>query len=186
MFYQTALLTPTILGLAMEMDDVVHVIPKYAKWAPALPLLYIFCISAFFASFSSPLINLMNSLGKAKIPFIFMFIWTIATWIFTPLLTHYFGYYGFPITVMIISLSSVFVVRKAQEFVPFRILASIYKPFFSTIAMGIVMFFVKQIYFHTFQGVILTSLSGAVTYLFVLFFVFKVNIIKEATSLVGK
>jgi len=87
---------------------------------------------------------------------------------------------------MIISLSSVFVVRKAQEFVPFRILASIYKPFFSTIAMGIVMFFVKQIYFHTFQGVILTSLSGAVTYLFVLFFVFKVNIIKEATSLVGK
>ncbi|PIV08073.1 hypothetical protein COS52_04630, partial [Candidatus Roizmanbacteria bacterium CG03_land_8_20_14_0_80_39_12] len=72
MFYQTALLTPTILGLAMEMDDVIHVIPKYAKWAPALPLLYIFCISAFFASFSSPLINLINSLGKAKIPFIFM------------------------------------------------------------------------------------------------------------------
>ncbi len=186
MFYQTALLTPAILGLAMEMDDVIHVIPKYAKWAPALPLLYIFCISAFFASFSSPLINLMNSLGKAKIPFIFMFIWTIATWIFTPLFTHYFGYYGFPITVMIISLSSVFVVRKAQEFVSFRILASIYKPFFSTMAMGVVMFFVKQIYIHTLHGMILTTLLGTTTYLFVLFFVFKVNIIKEATSLVSK
>lgn len=186
MFYQTALLTPTILGLAMEMDDVVHVIPKYIKWAPALPLLYIFCISAFFASFSSPLINLINSLGKAKIPFIFMLIWTITTWIFTPLLTHYFGYYGFPITVMIISLSSVFVVRKAQEFVPFRILSSIYKPFFSAMAMGIVMFFVKQVYFHTFHGMILTTLSGAATYLFVLFFVFKVNIIKEATILVRR
>lgn len=186
MFYQTALLTPAILGLAMEMDDVIHVIPKYAKWAPALPLLYIFCISAFFASFSSPLINLMNSLGKAKIPFIFMLIWTIATWIFTPLLTHYFGYYGFPITVMIISLSSVFVVRKAQEFVPFRIFASIYKPFFSTIAMGVMMFFVKQIYFHTFHGMILTTLSGIITYLFVLFFVFKVNIIKEARRLINK
>lgn len=186
MFYQTALLTPAILGLAMEMDDVIHVIPKYAKWAPALPLLYIFCISAFFASFSSPLINLMNSLGKAKLPFIFMFIWTIATWIFTPLLTHYFGYYGFPLTVMIISLSSIFVVKKAQEFVPFRILASIYKPFFSTMAMGIVMFFVKQIYIHTFHGMVLTTLTGIVTYLFVLFFIFKVNIIKEARLLISK
>lgn len=186
MFYQTALLTPAILGLAMEMDDVIHVIPKYAKWAPALPLLYIFCISAFFASFSSPLINLMNSLGKAKLPFIFMFIWTIATWIFTPLLTHYFGYFGFPLTVMIISLSSIFVVKKAQEFVPFRILASIYKPFFSTIAMGVMMFFVKQIYFHTIHGMILTTLSGIITYLFVLFFVFKVNIIKEAHGLINK
>lgn len=186
MFYQTALLTPAILGLAMEMDDVVHVIPKYAKWAPALPLLYIFCISAFFASFSSPLINLINSLGKAKIPFVFMLTWTIATWIFTPFLTHYLGYYGFPITVMIISLSSIFVVRKAQEFVPFRIFASIYKPFFSTIAMGIVMFFVKPIFFHTFYGMMFTTLSGIATYLSVLYFVFKVNIIKEATSLIKK
>ena len=57
MFFQTALLSPAILGLALEMDDVIHVIPKYAKWAPALPLLYIFCVSAFFASFSSRVIG---------------------------------------------------------------------------------------------------------------------------------
>lgn len=186
MFYQTALLTPTILGLAIEMDDVVHIIPKYAKWTPALPLLYIFCVSAFFASFSSPLINLINSLGKAKIPFIFMLIWTVVTWIATPLLTHYFGYYGFPITVMIISLTSIFVVKKAQEFVPFRIFASIYKPFLSTIAMGVIMLLIKQIYIHTLYGMILTALSGVATYLFVLYFIFKVNIIKEATSLIKK
>ncbi len=186
MFYQTALLTPTIVGLAILMDDVVHIIPKYSKWAPALPLLYIFCISAFFASFSSPLINLINSLGKAKIPFMFMVIWTVFTWIFTPLLTHYFGYYGFPITVMIISLTSVFVVKKAQEYVPFHIWASIYKPFFSTVAMGAVMMFTRQFYIHTLLGMVLTGASGACTYLFVLFFVFKINIMKEAMGLFKK
>ncbi len=183
MFYQTSLLTPAILALGLSMDDVIHIIPKYAKWAPALPLLYIFCVSAFFASFSSPLINLINSLGKARIPFMFMLFWTIITWIFTPILTHYFGYYGFPITVMIISISSVLVIRKAQEFVPFRIFASIYKPFFSSIAMGLVMVIVKQIAPHTLQGLILTSLSGASTYLIVLLFVFKINIMNEAAQL---
>ncbi|MFH0773502.1 MAG: oligosaccharide flippase family protein [bacterium] len=186
MFYQTALLTPTILGLGILMDDVVHIIPKYSKWGPALPLLYIFCVSAFFASFSSPLINLINSLGKAKIPFVFMLIWTITTWILTPLLTHFYGYYGFPITVMIISLTSIFVVKKAQEFVPFRIFASIYKPFFSSLVMGFVMMFVKQIFPHTLYGMALTGISGALTYLIVLLFIFKINIMREAIQLFKK
>lgn len=186
MFYQTALLTPTILGLGLMMDDVVHIIPKYAKWAPALPLLYIFCISAFFSTFSSPLINLINSLGKAKIPFIFMLVWTIITWILTPLLTHFYGYYGFPFTVMIVSVSSILVVKKAQQFVPFRIFASIYKPFFSSFIMAIIMIFTKQLFPHTLHGMALTAISGALTYLFVLFFLFKVNIINEALLLFKK
>jgi len=186
MFYQTALLTPAILGLALSMDDIVHIIPKYAKWTPALPLLYIFCVSAFLATFSSPLINLINSLGKAKIPFIFMLVWTIVTWILTPLLTHFYGYYGFPITVMIISLSSIAVIKKAQEFVPFQIFSSIYKPFFSSLAMAVVMLLVKQLFPHTVQGIILTTLSGAATYLTVLLFVFKINIINEAMLLIKK
>lgn len=186
MFYQTALLTPTILGLGILMDDVIHVIPKYSKWAPALPLLYIFCISAFFATFSSPLINLINSLGKAKIPFAFMLIWTIATWILTPLLTHLFGYYGFPVTVMIISLSSVFVVKTAQKYIPFRIFASIYKPVFSSAAMGVMMLIVKQIFPHTLYGMVFTGFAGAFTYLSVLLFVFKINIMKEGTQLFKK
>ena len=186
MFYQTALLTPAILGLALSMDDVVHIIPKYAKWTPALPLLYIFCVSAFLATFSSPLINLINSLGKAKIPFIFMLAWTIITWILTPLLTHYYGYYGFPLTVMIVSLSSVLVIRKAQEFIPFQIFSSIYKPFFSSLAMAGVMILVKQLFPHTLHGIILTTLSGFATYMMVLLFVFKVNIMNEAMQLIKK
>ena len=186
MFAQTALLPPAILGLALSMDDIVHIIPKYAKWAPALPLLYIFCVSAFLASFSSPLINLINSLGKAKIPFIFMLFWTIITWILTPILTHYLGYYGFPLTVMIVSFTSIFVIRKAQEFIPFHIFATIYKPFFSSIAMGIVMILIRQFFHHSIIGLLITSISGAVTYLFVLLFVFKINIINEAMNLFKK
>lgn len=186
MFYQTALLTPVILGLALSMDDVIHIIPKYAKWAPALPLLYIFCISAFFASFSSPMINLINSLGKAKIPFLFMLAWTCITWIFTPFLTHLYGVYGFPITVMIISISSVFVVKKARELVPFHIVSSVYKPFFSTLMMGLVMIVMKTLFNHTLFGLIITSSAGAFTYLAVLLFVFKVDIMKEARGLIQK
>ena len=53
LFLQTSLLAPIMLGMALSMEHVVHLIPKYGKWMPALPLLYLFCFTAFFASFSS-------------------------------------------------------------------------------------------------------------------------------------
>ena len=49
--------------------------------------------------------------------------------------------------------------------------------------MGLVMVIAKQISPHTFPGLILTSLSGASTYLIVLLFVFKINIMNEAAQL---
>ena len=77
-------------------------------------------------------------------------------------------------------------VKKAQEYVPFRIFASIYKPFFSSIVMGAVMLLVKLIFPHTLYGMALTGILGAATYLIVLLFVFKIHIIKEAAQLFKK
>jgi hypothetical protein len=52
--------------------------------------------------------------------------------------------------------------------------------------MGIVMMMVKQLFPHTFYGMILTGISGASTYLIVLLFIFKINIMNEAVQLFKK
>ncbi|MFZ2206150.1 MAG: oligosaccharide flippase family protein [Microgenomates group bacterium] len=182
-FFQTAILAPVILGMLLSMEHIVFLIPKYAKWLPALPIFYLFCFSAFLSSFSSPLLNLINALGQAKIVLIFMAIWTVITWILTPLLTYFFSYFGFPITVCIISLSSVLVVLIAKRFVHFRFLHATYKPFLSALMMGLVIGLIKLVVTHHLTALILSVLLGGTTYLSTLYFVFNVNMVKEVKLL---
>jgi O-antigen/teichoic acid export membrane protein len=183
LFFQTALLAPAIFGLALTMEHIVYIIPKYAKWAPALPLLYLFCISAFLASFSSPLLNLINALGNAKVSLIFMTIWTIATWIMVPILTHFFSYYGFPMTVAAISVSSVLVVFVSKKYVSFRFISATFKPFISALGMVGVIYVVRLTVPAHLPALILSITLGGFTYLSILYFGFGVNMMKEVKSL---
>lgn len=183
LFFQTALLAPTIFGLALTMDHIVYLIPKYAKWTPALPLLYLFCVSAFLASFSSPLLNLLNALGKVKISLIFMIVWTIATWILTPVLTYLYAYYGFPITVAFISVSSVVVVSVAKQFVHFQFFRAVGKPLISAVAMAGVVWIIKWTVPNHTVALGLSVVLGSFTYLGMLYLGFGVNMVKEVRNI---
>ena len=82
---------------------------------------FIFSVSPpFFSSYSSPFMNLFNALGKVKISFILMFVWTVSTWILTPLFTIWFGYFGFPFVLLIIASSSLAVSFIAKRFISFH------------------------------------------------------------------
>lgn len=183
LFFQTALLAPIIFGMALTMNHVIQIIPKYGKWLPALPLLYLFCFSAFLASFSSPLLNLTNALGKAKIPLFFMTVWTIVTWILTPILTYFFSYLGFALTIAFVSLSSVFVIYQTQTLVGFRFIHTIYKPIISACIMALVIILVKFFLPTHISILIVSIILGVVTYLFSLSFLFRINLIKELRQL---
>lgn len=183
LYYQTMLLAPAIFGLFMTMPVMVQLIPKYAKWEPALPLFYIFCISAFFSSYSTPFMNLFNALGKVKTSFTFMLFWTITTWICTPLFTAKFGLLGFPLTQLILATSSLLVAGQAKKLVEFRFWHSIYKPLISTMVMVMCIFIGLSIMPVTYLSLAIAIVGGAAVYFGVLFFVFNLNPINEVRSL---
>jgi O-antigen/teichoic acid export membrane protein len=178
LFYQTLLLAPLILGMAILMNDFIIIIPKYSKWLPALPLFYIFCLSAFLSSYSTPFINLFNALGKVKVSFIFMIFWTVGTWIMVPIFIRYFGYFGFPITLAILSSSCVIVILKAKQYSSFKFFSSIYKPIISTIIMtcGIRLFLLFPIQIEA--KFIISIITGAFIY-YISLRLFKINVIRE-------
>ncbi len=183
LYYQTALLAPTILGLALTMNRFIAIIPKYGKWAPALPLFYLFCITAFCATFSSPFINLFNALGKAKLTFAFMFSWTVATWLLTPTFTKMFGLYGFPLAQVILSLSVALVVIQAKRLIKFNFFKPIYRPLIASIIMASsilppLVFFRASIFTVSSAVVI-----GSLVYFIIMLFIFKTNLILEVKSL---
>lgn len=185
-YYQTLLLAPIILGLALIMPSMISILPKYSKWAPALPYFYIFCVSAFLSSYSSPFMNLFNALGKVKISFSFMLFWTIITWIFTPLLTKIFGLYGFPVTQIFLSLTFVAVIIQANKIVRFDFIKSVDKAIFSSLMMGAFALFFLIYIPRGIPQLILTSVIAITSYFILLKYLFKIDLITEVKSLFFK
>lgn len=184
--YQTTLLAPAIVGLAILMKPLVEIIPRYNKWSPALPYFYIFCLSAFFSSYSTPFMNLFNALGKVKISFSFMLFWTVITWLLTPLFIKLFGLYGFPLNQLILSLTFAVVLYIAKKEVDFRFLQSVYKPLISTTIMGGIMLLLINSIIPTYFFIALTVFVSAFIYFIVLKLMFKINLIEELKFLLNK
>ncbi len=181
--YQTLLLAPLYVGAVLLMDRIVEIIPKYNKWEPALPIFYLICISAFLTSFSTPFINLFNAMGKVKLSFKFMLYWTVMSWILIPVLSTRFGMLGFPITLVFLSLTFIAVMYVAQKYITFHFWKNIAAPFVASMVMGVVVVIVKQV-FPSYMGLILPIITGATTYISVLYLIFKIDIIYELRSIV--
>jgi len=179
LYYQTILLAPIIMGSFIVMDSFIKIIPRYSKWEPALPLFYLMCISSFLSSYSSPFTNLFNAMGKAKTTFLFMTLWTVSTWIFTPILTHYFGFYGFPMTQVILSFAFILVISKARELVKFHFIKSVKQPIIAAILMGIIISLINLFTLNSILNLIMLIIVGGLIYAFFLQTLFKINIIKK-------
>ncbi len=182
LFYQTLILAPTLLCFALLMGRFVEIVPKYGKWEPALPFFYLFVLSAFLSTYSTPFINLFNALGKVKWSFSFMLFWTVVTWICTPLFTRMYGLYGFPVTQVILSLTCFVVVWKARTLLPFDFIRSIYRPILAAGFMGLVMSGVLALSGRSMLAIILASIAGAGVYYGTLL-LSGVNLVKELRSL---
>ncbi len=183
--YQTMVLAPATIGLAIVLNIFVSLIPKYSKWEPALPLFYLFCISSFFSSYSTPFINLFNALGKAKLSFIFMIIWTVMVWILTATLTPLMHYYGFPVTQVILSATFIFVVLEARKLMRFRFIRPIYQPLIASVLMGILLLIIKSILPLSYLSLGAIMGIGVISYFIILLVLFRINIITEIKALLS-
>jgi PST family polysaccharide transporter len=183
--FQTLLLAPVFTGAILLMDQVIVLIPKYTKWEEAVPLFYIFAVSAFLSSYSTPFTNLFNAVGKIKTTLYFMIYWTIMSWISIPLFTNIFGLYGFPISLTILSLSFIIIVPIARKIVEFNFISNIIKPIIISLIMGTIVYFsnIFEINIYTFSGSIVL---GTTCYVVLLYLIFRINLFTEVKSIFKK
>lgn len=185
-FYQSSIIIPAIVGAVLLMDKFIHVIPKYSKWETALPLFYLFCLAALFSSFSTPFINLLNGLGKIKISFYFMVGWTLSTWILAPVLTYLLGPVGFPLTLLILSSSFILVIAQTKKIVDFSFIRNVTPFAISSLLMSFLILMIFQIKLPDLSILLISIPSGIISYLGILYFVFKINFISELKFLTKK
>jgi len=182
-YYQSAIIIPATFGIALVMPKLVYLIPKYIQWAPAIPLFYLFCISTLFSSYSTPFINLLNGLGKVKVSFYFMFAWTVFTWMLVPILTYFYGIFGFPFTLIILSSSFVVVIAIAKKVVNFSFIKNVWQFAISSILMAVVIVLLSKLTVNSFPSLILEVGGGIISYLLILKLLFKIDFFVETKKL---
>lgn len=144
-FFICLFVFPTLIGLIIIAPLLTHIIPKYEKWEPALLALSLISINTIFAAVTTPLTNLLNAIGKIKITFRLMVMWTALTWILVPVLSLKFGVNGAATGYAIVGFSSLIAIYVASKFIKINFWESVGKPLVSTALMGLGMY-IGQMY----------------------------------------
>lgn len=185
LFFVTLIVFPVLVTLAACAPLLVDLIPRYQKWQPALLSLYLFCINAAWGAVSTPLTNALNAIGKIKITLYLMILWTVLTWIITPLLVFSIGFSGVALSLALIPFTSFLTIYEVKKFVPLDITESVRGPFFASVFLGISLFTVKEKLPESSTGLILLLLTSAIIYPLALFTLQKDKLLREIKTVRG-
>ncbi|KKS23428.1 MAG: Polysaccharide biosynthesis protein [Candidatus Nomurabacteria bacterium GW2011_GWC2_41_8] len=133
--YLTLSTFPILIGMAMLANPLVHHIPRYLKWLPALIPLYFYVYNSAWACVSTSLTNTLNALGQIKTTFKLMVMWVVLTWLFMPILGWYRGYLGVSLAVGLIATSSLVTVIAVRKHIRFSLSAAFKTSIISSLAM---------------------------------------------------
>jgi PST family polysaccharide transporter len=171
-FFLSVFIFPLVISMLIVIRPLIEIIPKYSKWEPALISFYIFSISTVFASFSTPITNALNAIGKIKITLYLMIFWTTLTWIFVPTFIYFIGFNGMAYAILIISLTGVIpmlIIRKYVDFSPFQ---DMLKCLLISVIYGIILYFFTLIIKDLLIFLIILTIIF-IFYLLIILFTFK-------------
>lgn len=126
---------PLYTGMIFFITPFMALVPRYQKWEPALLSFYFLCISSMFASITTPLTNALNAIGKIKVTLGFMIMWIILTWILVLTFISRYGYHGFALALMFVSLTFFVVVSLVKRYIEL----SVYKQCVTQMVASLVM-----------------------------------------------
>lgn len=165
LFFITFLVFPTLVGLIIVAPFLVQIIPRYSKWTPALIPLAILGINVIFASMSTQLTNLLNSIGKIKTTFKLMVMWATLTWILVPFLASRFGIVGAAAGYALVGSSSVVAIYVVRRKVEFSLWEGVGKTGISVAIMGAVLLFARGFLPVSIVSILIMAAVGALLYL---------------------
>ncbi|MDP3888463.1 MAG: oligosaccharide flippase family protein [bacterium] len=168
--YFVSLLTfPTLAGMVLLAKPLIESIPRYQKWEVALFALSFYAINSAWASVTTPLTNALSAVGKIKVVFKLMIMWTGLTWLFYPLLAFKYGYNGVAMAAALVATSSFIAIIIARKYLEFNFLSAVKNPFLATLGMSLLIFILKP-FFTGIIGVVFVGIIGALSYLALIWF----------------
>jgi len=131
-FFITLVIFPMLALMCLLVFPFTEVFPVYAKWQPALWSLIFFTLSIGWSAFSTPLTNTLNAIGKINQTLKLMILWTVLTWVLTPIFVIWFGYVGVSIAALVIGFTSILSVRMVHKYLPVKVWDSLWRQLLAT------------------------------------------------------
>lgn len=163
LFLTGLFLYPLLFGILAVAPLVVKYLVS-SKWQSALPLIYLFAFSTFWASLSTTFTNVLNAIGKISISLKLMVMWTLLTWILTPLFVYFYGFLGVGIASAVISFTSIIPIVIVKKIIDVEIIANIWQPIFASIVMTVVVYILGQTFVKDWVTLVLSIFLGGIVY----------------------
>jgi len=163
-FFVAFLVFPALVGLGFVARPLTEVIPKYEKWQPALVLLYLYMVNAGWAAVTTPLTNLLAAVGKIKVTFYLMIMWTGLTWMLMLPAALRWGMVGVAGAAAVIGCSSIVAIVVVGRQVKFNLLNSVRAPVLASLLMGAVEYLLRQLLPTSFTGIVGMIIIGVLVY----------------------
>ena len=178
-FFVCFLVFPTVSGLLVLAPLLIAIIPRYGKWEPALVPLTLISVNTIFAAATTQLTNLFNAIGKIKITFKLMVMWTALTWLLVPLLAIRYGVNGAALGYALVGISSVIPIYIARRFVKFSLHDAVIKPALATGVMFTLTLIIRNFLPVNLLSVVIIGVVGAITYFISSYLIFGSSIIAD-------
>jgi len=136
LFFITLLIFPMLVGMCILIIPITHLITKYQKWQPAVLTFILFTLSIGWSAISTPLTNTLSAIGKINQTLKLMVMWTILTWILTPIGIYFFGFNGVAVAAMAISFTSVIPVFYVKKIVDIQVFDQVWRQLAAASVMG--------------------------------------------------
>lgn len=164
LFFIALFVFPAVAGIAMISPNIISIIPKYTKWAPAIIPLYFYAANVAIASITSPLTNAFNAVGKILLTTKFMIMWTTLTWILFPILTIKYGIIGTSIATVLVGSSSIVVWIVAHRLFKVNVVKTVIKPLIGSLLIIGLLLLIQTLPFSNWLIFITKIVSGILVY----------------------
>ncbi len=183
LFLVSFFIFPIVVCIIHFAPFLVEFIPRYGKWQPALLALSFYALNTVFSSISTPLTNFLTAIGKVKITFYFMILWTVGIWVLTPLFIMKFGFNGVAAASFIVSTSSILVFVVARRYIEFSFTKPVLRQFLAAIVMFIFIYLTRGM-ITNFPTLIVNALLAAVVYVGFLILIAREELIKTFSFII--
>jgi O-antigen/teichoic acid export membrane protein len=185
LYFLGLLIFPALAGFCLIARPLTEIIPRYEKWQPALIPLYFYALAAFWGAISTLLTNALTAIGRIRVVFKLMVMWTVLTWLFTPFLAFKYGYVGVAVAASLVSFSSVVAIWQAKKYIVFNLLENVLPTLFSTFIMMLGVLGLQKVMTINLISLILQVLVGIIVYAVNLVLINRQKLFKEIKILLS-
>jgi len=179
----TFLVYPALVGFILLVPDLMIVLPKYQKWAPAIPLMWFMAINVIFAAYATQISNMLTAIGRVKTTIKITVMYTVLTIILVPIMAIKWSVLGASIGYALVGSSSIVALWVGKKYVDFSILKAA-TPFVPAIGMGVYLFVLGRILpVNWFNFVFLVG-SGGIFYLIFSYLIIGKSLIYDAKKII--